>query len=499
MDLGGGQQQTHGAEASMIVGPEGQSFAALGNSVCQQPASPATNTGPYPDVIALVNPKSGERASAEFLLGELRRLLPGRVCDLSRCFQDQTPAVVLIQRYCLATPSLQPLAAPSASPSATSLTSAAAAMVSGAISAISTTTTTTNSTAADAMSASAPASALATPRPPPPSDHRAAAGMGGGTVIVAGGDGTVSFAMDIIRRATGDNLAIAPFVAVIPMGTGNDLSRSLGFGGGFSHVKCCGGCCACCRVETIDDVVLACVKARQSEMDRWTLTITGGATAGSASPPPPSAFSPTDILGGGGGGGLPEPAAAPAPLESKLMNNYFSVGFDAQVARWFDTFRNDHPSLCQSRFMNKIWYGFLGLRACCGMPVLDDLVTLYVDGTVVPLPEGTKSLVVSNVDSYAGGMVLWDDSRRRFAPARINDGLLEIQAMFGSTHMAFMHIHLRNAWKICQGRDVRIVTKQALPMQFDGEPLRQASAAAVADVRITFHSKPRIRRAVVGQ
>ena len=346
----------------------------------------------FPGVVALCNPKSGERVSAGFLWDNLNECLPGRVIDLSKCFADQTEAVAAIR------------------------------------------------------------------------DHAQ-----GGFVVVAGGDGTVSFGMDIIDQldwtALGEDRR--PYIAVIPMGTGNDLSRCLGFGPGYSHQTCCGPCS--CKADPVPDILTKTISAPKSTMDRWKIAV-------SRIDGDPSS---TDLL------------------EQRVMNNYFSIGFDAHIAKKFDVARKENPSCFQSRLMNKMWYGCFGCGALCGEPVLSEIIEMKVDGLVVVVPDGTKSLVVSNVDSFAGGVKLWDDSDGKFKPVSVSDGLVEVQAIFGSTHMGFMQVKCRSAEKIVQGAVVELTVKETVWMQWDGEAMDKVQEPC--KIRLTHSSSPRILNASLGE
>ncbi len=76
-------------------------------------------------------------------------------------------------------------------------------------------------------------------------------------LLACGGDGTVGWVLSVLDAAAAD-VSPPPPVGVLPLGTGNDLSRSLGWGGGYTD-------------EPISKILMSLQAAEIINMDRWRL------------------------------------------------------------------------------------------------------------------------------------------------------------------------------------------------------------------------------------
>ena len=74
-----------------------------------------------------------------------------------------------------------------------------------------------------------------------------------------GGDGTVGWILSVMDAL--DLPRPRPAIGIIPLGTGNDLARSLNWGGKY-------------RDKPLRKVLLDIAKAEVVELDRWSLKVT---------------------------------------------------------------------------------------------------------------------------------------------------------------------------------------------------------------------------------
>ncbi|KAJ0412565.1 hypothetical protein ATCC90586_006932 [Pythium insidiosum] len=290
-------------------------------------------------------------------------------------------------------------------------------------------------------------------------------------ILVCGGDGTVGWVLGALDEIGAPR---QPPIAILPLGTGNDLARVLGWGSGYS-------------TKDVSDLLAEVEAAHVSLLDRWRVEIDGKKRA--------------------------------------VCNNYLGVGVDAQVALEFHEQRERSPGLFMSQFVNKLWYSQFGaknflVRTCAGLP---SKITLECDGKVITLPDGTEGVILLNINSYGGGSTLWhedsdsdsddeddnsetdddaeDDAtetddgslsdgevvppRLRLGPSSPHDGMLDVVAVYGTLHLGQMQVGLSKAVRLCQAKHVKIRLLERLPIQIDGEPWQQDPC----DVDISFHQQ----------
>ncbi|XP_075436008.1 diacylglycerol kinase epsilon isoform X2 [Ascaphus truei] len=234
-------------------------------------------------------------------------------------------------------------------------------------------------------------------------------------VLVCGGDGTVGWVLDAVdeMKIKGQESYI-PQVAILPLGTGNDLSNTLGWSAGYAGDV------------PVEQILRNVMDADCIKLDRWKVQVTSK------------------------GYSLRNPKVL-------SMNNYFSVGPDALMALNFHTHREKTPSLFSSRLVNKAVYLFYGTRDCLVQECkdLNKKVELELDGERIELPN-LEGIVVLNIGYWGGGCRLWEGMGDEPYPlSRHDDGLLEVVGVYGSFHCAQIQVKMANPVRLGQAHTVR--------------------------------------------
>ena len=176
-------------------------------------------------------------------------------------------------------------------------------------------------------------------------------------------------------------------------------------------------------------------------------------------------------MNGDGPGGRPM-----GKSKTLIFQNYLGIGVDAQAALRFHRTRNVRPQLFFSAFTNKLLYGIFGARdfvehSCAGM---HQHVHLIADGVRRELPPETEGIILLNINSFAGGVRMWESSEG-YGASSMQDGMVDVVVVFGALHLGQLNWGVDKPVRICQARHVKVIVERGYPMHVDGEPWEQAA------------------------
>nr|XP_021541073.1 diacylglycerol kinase zeta isoform X1 [Neomonachus schauinslandi] len=262
-------------------------------------------------------------------------------------------------------------------------------------------------------------------------------------ILACGGDGTVGWILSTLDQL---RLKPPPPVAILPLGTGNDLARTLNWGGGYTD-------------EPVSKILSHVEEGNVVQLDRWDLC---------AEPNPDAGPEERD-----------EGATDRLPLD--VFNNYFSLGFDAHVTLEFHESREANPEKFNSRFRNKMFYAGTAFSDFL-MGSSKDLakhIRVVCDGTdLTPKIQDLKPqcIVFLNIPRYCAGTMPWGHpgEHHDFEPQRHDDGYLEVIG-FTMTSLAALQVG-GHGERLTQCREVVLTTSKAIPVQVDGEPCKLAAS-----------------------
>ncbi|XP_021288384.1 diacylglycerol kinase 5-like isoform X2 [Herrania umbratica] len=301
-------------------------------------------------------------------------------------------------------------------------------------------------------------------------------------IIVAGGDGTAGWLLGVISDL---KLPQPPPVATVPLGTGNNLPFSFGWGKKNPGTDC----------QSVLSFLEQVKNAKEMKIDSWHIIMRMRApTEGSCDPIAPlelphslHAFhriSQTDKLNMEGyhtyrGG----------------FWNYFSMGMDAQISYAFHSERKLHPEKFRNQLINQSTYIKLGCTqswlsspfhpSSLNVAQLTKVMIMKKQGQWEDLniPRSIKSIVCLNLPSFSGGFNPWGKPYRKkyrdrgFTPSFVDDGLIEIVGFRNVLHGLVLLAPNGHGTRLAQANAVRFEFNKGAAdhtfMRMDGEPWKQ--------------------------
>ncbi len=242
----------------------------------------------------------------------------------------------------------------------------------------------------------------------------------GAPVIACGGDGTVAALIEAVQP---QGIVGAPPIGIVPLGTGNDLARVLNYPASAASFG------------AAEAIVARLAVATARTMDRWLVA---------------------------------------GPCGSRAWFNYCSWGFDARIAWQFDRLRRRHTSVLSSRAANLACYGAIGLQERGNDP------GIKLPGGR-PVPSWTRSLVLANIPSYAGG-------RRLGRFVRADDGRCDAFALGAGIAFGLGLSGWRLPLRLGVFSTLAVRLTRPCFMQLDGEPL----AAGPGDYAVSHGGSVRL-------
>ncbi|KAF0897715.1 hypothetical protein E2562_000431 [Oryza meyeriana var. granulata] len=303
-------------------------------------------------------------------------------------------------------------------------------------------------------------------------------------LIVAGGDGTASWLLGVVSDL---KLSHPPPIATVPLGTGNNLPFSFGWGKKNP----------CTDQESVKSFLGLVKHAKEMKIDSWHIILRMRAPKEGACDP----IAPLE---------LPHSLHAFHRVSSSdSLNmegydtfrggfwNYFSMGMDAEVSYGFHSERKKNPEKFKNQLTNQGTYAKVGLKqgwffASLSHPSSRNIAQLakvkIMKRAGSPWQElnihhSIRSIVCLNLPSFSGGLNPWGTPGTRKVEERdltapfVDDGLIEVVGFRDAWHGLVLLAPNGHGTRLAQAHRIRFEFHQGAAnhtfMRVDGEPWKQ--------------------------
>ncbi|KAK9092294.1 hypothetical protein Syun_027205 [Stephania yunnanensis] len=302
-------------------------------------------------------------------------------------------------------------------------------------------------------------------------------------LIVAGGDGTASWLLGVVSDL---KLSQPPPIATVPLGTGNNLHFSFGWGKKNPGTDS----------QSVKLFLNQVRKAKEMKIDSWHILMRMKAPSKGVCDP----IAPLE---------LPHSLHAFHRVShTDSMNkegyhtfrggfwNYFSMGMDAQVSYAFHSERKLHPERFKNQLVNQSNYLKLGCKQgwfCASLfhPSSKNIAQLAKvkiskrggQWEDLHIPPSIRSIVCLNLPSFSGGLNPWGTPNRKKEQDReltapfVDDGLLEVVGFRNAWHGLVLLHPKGHGTRLAQANKIRFEFHMGAAdhtfMRLDGEPWKQ--------------------------
>ncbi|XP_066349589.1 diacylglycerol kinase 1-like isoform X2 [Miscanthus floridulus] len=298
-------------------------------------------------------------------------------------------------------------------------------------------------------------------------------------LIVAGGDGTASWLLGVVSDL---KLSHPPPVATVPLGTGNNLPFSFGWGKKNPATD-----------QAAVKSFLGQVKgAREMNIDSWHIIMRMRIPQEGPCDP----IAPLD---------LPHSLHAfhrVSACDSLNLEgyhtfrggfwNYFSLGMDAQVSYEFHSERKRNPEKFRHQLRNQGTYAKLGFKhslnhlSSRNISQLAKVKIMKRPGSQweeLKIPRSIQSVICLNLPSFSGGLNPWGTPSSRKVQDRdltapyVDDGLIEVVGFRDAWHGLILLAPNGHGTRLAQAHRIRFEFHKGAAehtfMRIDGEPWKQ--------------------------